>query len=214
VPTQRPVPSANTKAGTKCQHKGRYQVPTQRPVQVPTSRLLSNEHRMTSQTQQRHCAIWLYSGCNTLQHKTLQRHCAISSVTNVLSLKQNTPLLTSLSILLGIKCCFASKLGSFGSICASVVNCGTNKRLCEDSKHGKYVVALVHVGALCHASALFLAGVLAFLCRCTKNGERVLNNEISVLVGAPYHTRRDKTTLNESANRSNFDRTSRSNKTV
>jgi len=35
-----------------------------------------------------------------MTNKILQRHCARSSVTNVLSLKQNTPLLTSLSILL------------------------------------------------------------------------------------------------------------------
>jgi len=31
-------------------------------------------------------------------NKTVQGHCIRSSVTNVLSLKQNTPLLTSLSI--------------------------------------------------------------------------------------------------------------------
>ena len=34
-----------------------------------------------------------------MMNKTWQRHCARSSVTNVLSLKQNTPPLTSLSIL-------------------------------------------------------------------------------------------------------------------
>ena len=50
--------------------------------EVPTSRLTSKVHRMTSETQ--------------------QRHCARSSVTNVLSLEQNSPQPTSLSILLEI----------------------------------------------------------------------------------------------------------------
>jgi len=35
-----------------------------------------------------------------MMNKTLQRHCARSSVTNVLLLMENTPRLTSLSILL------------------------------------------------------------------------------------------------------------------
>jgi len=117
--------------------------------------------------------------------ETQQRHCAISSVTNVLSLEQNTPCLTSLSILHEIKGSFASKLGSFGSICVSAVNCGTNKRLCEDSKHGKYVGALVHAGTLCRASALFLAGALAFLCRCTKNGKECLTTRLVCLLARP-----------------------------
>jgi len=46
----------------------------------PTSRRAPKAHRM--------------------MNKTLQRHCARSSVTDMLSLKQNTPRLTSLSILL------------------------------------------------------------------------------------------------------------------
>jgi len=48
--------------------------------EVPMSRRTSKAHRMTSETQ--------------------QRYCARSSVTNVLSLEQNSPEPTSLSILL------------------------------------------------------------------------------------------------------------------